>query len=201
MKKAFLALVAATALSVSLTPAGGALAQNWDHHGGGGGHDGERGGDRGGGRERGGEDRGGGGRRGEARSGQGERPAQGFSNDRGPRTYHDGGRWNGPGSVGPAPVFRGERWDDHRNNGYWLGGRWHYGPPPEDYYGRPGFNLGFSDWRLGGSLPSYYRGAVVSDYARWRLRRPPYGYNWIRVGNDYLLVAASSGLIFDIVRY
>ncbi|HEX7760158.1 MAG TPA: RcnB family protein [Caulobacteraceae bacterium] len=199
MKRAFLALATATALGLSLAPAGGALAQNWNHgegrgHGGGDHGGGDRGfGDRGGG-NRGGENRGGG------RGGSNARPAPGYSDERGPRVYrdHDGGHWGG---GGPPPAFRGERWDDHRNNGYWVNNRWHYGPPPDEYYGRPGFSLGHSDWRLGGYLPPYYRGWVVSDYARWRLRRPPYGYNWIRVGNDYLLVAASSGLIFDIVRY
>jgi Ni/Co efflux regulator RcnB len=192
MKNALLALAASTTLALALGSVDAAFAQSYhDEHGGdrhGGGRGEDRGGDRGGDRVVG---------RG------GSRAAQGFSDERGPRTYHDGGhREGGHWEGGPVPPpFRGERWDDHRNNGYYMNSRWHYGPPPEDYYGRPGFALGRSDWRLGSYLPPYYRSWVVNDYARWRLRRPPYGYNWIRVGNDYLLVAAGSGLIFDIVRY
>ena len=31
------------------------------------------------------------------------------------------------------------------------------------------------------------------------LRQPPRGYAWYRVGNDYLLAAIASGIIFDII--
>jgi Ni/Co efflux regulator RcnB len=40
---------------------------------------------------------------------------------------------------------------------------------------------------------------VVEDYGRFHLRRPPHGYQWLRFGNQYLLVSASTGLIFDVV--
>ncbi len=181
MKTALLALAAATALGLSLTPLGVAFAEN--HHGD---NHAEHGADRAGDHA--------------SRGNSAARPDRGYSDERGPRTYHDGAHCGGGGGGSPA-TYRGERWDDHRNNGYWMNSRWHYGPPPEDDYGRPGFALGRSDWRLGGYLPPYYRGLVVNDYEHWRLRRPPYGYNWIHVGNDYLLVAAGTGLIFDIVRY
>ena len=209
MKRHLLALAATLSLATPLAVTAG----DQGHHGRGGGDHGgswHGGGERGGaerfGADRGPMERGGMGRGGIERGGgdrgggrEGRRPAQGFSDDRGPRLYDQGGRWGGGGP--PGPTYRGSRWDDRRNNGYWMNSRWHYGPPPEDYYGRPGFALGFSEWHRGSYLPPYYRGWVVDDYARWRLRRPPYGYNWVRVGNDYLLVAAGSGLIFDIVRY
>jgi Ni/Co efflux regulator RcnB len=53
--------------------------------------------------------------------------------------------------------------------------------------------------RRGEVLPDAYRGQVVTDYERWRLRRPPTGYAWYRVGNQFVLASMSTGVIFDIV--
>ncbi|MBS0410832.1 MAG: RcnB family protein [Proteobacteria bacterium] len=185
MNKALVALAASLALTTALSAPAGAWAEGRHGHGGG-----DRGGDYHAGDYRGrdGYDRGRGGDRG------GDRDRGGYrSGDRG------GGRdWERGG--GPGPDYRGQRWDDRRNNGYWMNNRWHYGPPPQEMWGRPGFSLGFSDWRRGGYLPPYYRGWTVDDYGRWGLRRPPYGYHWVRVGDDYLLVAIATGLIFDVVR-
>jgi Ni/Co efflux regulator RcnB len=92
-----------------------------------------------------------------------------------------------------------DRWDDRRYNGYWYNNRWAYGPPPPTYWDDPRFRPGYSSWRRGAYLPGYYRTYVVDDYYRYRLRRPPRGYHWVRVNNDYLLVAIATGLIFDII--
>ena len=55
-------------------------------------------------------------------------------------------------------------------------------------------------WRhRGGHLPTSYRSQAVIDWHRHGLRRPPAGHRWVRVGNDYVLVAAASGLIAGIV--
>lgn len=181
-----------------------AHAQSWGHHGGG--HeDGSRGGGSRGGEGRGGEDRSGGfggGYRGGGYRGGGQGGARPYVGP--PGAYHPpaGGSIGGwpAGPPDPGPSYRGQRWSDTRNNGYWMNNRWHYGPPPQAVYGRPGFALGFSDWHRGSYLPQYYQSRVVDDYGRWGLRRPPYGYHWVRVGADYLLVAAATGLIFDVVR-
>lgn len=107
-----------------------------------------------------------------------------------------GGHWEGENRW----ERHGDRdWDDRRFNGYWYNNRWAYGPPPQAYYGNPGYRPGYSSWRRGGYLPPYYNGWVVNDYARYQLRRPPYGYHWVRIGNDYLLVADRTGLIFDVI--
>jgi Ni/Co efflux regulator RcnB len=116
---------------------------------------------------------------------------------RGDRRYdgrHDNGRHNG--------WDRGSRWDDRRYNGYYYNNRWSYGAPPAHYYGSPGFRPGYSAWRRGGYLPSYYRGNgyVIRDYGYYRLRPPPRGYYWYRAGNDYVLAAVATGLIFDIIN-
>ena len=94
-------------------------------------------------------------------------------------------------------AYRG--WDRGRHNGYYYRNRWHYGPPPQAYYSNPYYRPGYLAWRRGGHLPPYYRSYVVRDYHRYHLRRPPHGYAWYRVGDDYLLAAIASGVIFDII--
>ncbi len=58
---------------------------------------------------------------------------------------------------------------------------------------------GFAPWRRGAYLPPSYQGFVVDEYWRYHLRRPPFGYHWVQVGDDFLLVSVSSGVIFDII--
>jgi Ni/Co efflux regulator RcnB len=43
--------------------------------------------------------------------------------------------------------------------------------------------------------PNYY----VDDWQSHHLRRPPRGYRWVHVDNDYLLVAITTGIIFQIM--
>jgi Ni/Co efflux regulator RcnB len=99
---------------------------------------------------------------------------------------------------------RGDRrdnrgWDRNRYNGYYYRNTWFYGPPPPSYYGNQSYRPGYASWRRGAVLPVYYRDYRVNDYYRYRLRPPPRGYAWYRVGDDYLLTAIASGLIFDII--
>ncbi len=56
---------------------------------------------------------------------------------------------------------------------------------------RPHWQRGqkYSDWRR-------YKG--VKDYHRYGLKRPGPGQQWIRVGNDYLLVGIMTGIIAGI---
>jgi Ni/Co efflux regulator RcnB len=49
-------------------------------------------------------------------------------------------------------------------------------------------------------MSPYVRTYVVYDYGRYRLRPPPRGFVWVRADHDYLLVAAATGLIFDVIR-
>lgn len=120
--------------------------------------------------------------------------------DRGDRGRdRDRGGWDrGRGDRG---WDRGDRWDRGRHNGYYYNNRWSYGPPPPAYYGRPGYRPGYNAWRRGSYLPQYYRGDYyrMSDYGRYGLRAPPRGYYWYRSGNDYILAAIATGLIFDVI--
>jgi Ni/Co efflux regulator RcnB len=122
---------------------------------------------------------------------------------------HDGGRHDAGRDYGRHDNGRHNGWDRHdngwnngRHNGYYYNNRWSYGAPPAHYYGRPGYRPGYNAWRRGGYLPSYYRGNtyVIHDYGYYRLRPPPRGYYWYRAGNDYVLAAIATGLIFDIIN-
>ena len=122
----------------------------------------------------------------------------------------EGGEWRGPppGYRGPPRYredpreYRGYREDrEYRED---RGGGWGYGPPaaygypgPPPYVqrrGPPGSAL-----RRGGLMPPEYRGAVVPDYGRHRLRPPPPGFAWVRMGDRFMLVSRSTGQIFDVV--
>lgn len=99
-----------------------------------------------------------------------------------------------------GPRDRG-RWDRNRHNGYYYHDRWYYGPPPPAYFGDPYYRPGYSAWRRGAALPPIYRGEVVTDYERYRLRPPPRGFVWYQVGDAFLLTGIGSGVIFEIVPY
>jgi len=148
-----------------------------------------------------------------------------LADERGERHHEHGDRWDrggGHGRDGGRDWDRGEhrgrdwdnrgggrwdhderrghdRWDYGRHNGYYYNNRWFYGPPPQAYYGNPYYRPGYASWRRGAMLPTYYRGYVVNDYGRYRLRPPPRGYAWYRVDDDYLLASTLTGVIFDII--
>ncbi|SAL12442.1 integral membrane protein-like protein [Caballeronia terrestris] len=67
--------------------------------------------------------------------------------------------------------------------------------------GGPGGPDGHAEWRKGDRLSHDYRDRqyVVDDWRGYGLRQPPRGYQWVGVGGDYLLVAAASGIIAQIV--
>jgi len=55
----------------------------------------------------------------------------------------------------------------------------------------------------GGKLPRGYRSKhyVVDDWRGHGLQRPARGQHWVQVGSDYLLVAAATGVIAQIVLH
>jgi Ni/Co efflux regulator RcnB len=57
------------------------------------------------------------------------------------------------------------------------------------------------EWHRGGRVPPTYRERqyVVDDWQAHNLRRPPRGYHWVQVGGDYVLVAAATGVIADLL--
>jgi Ni/Co efflux regulator RcnB len=64
---------------------------------------------------------------------------------------------------------------------------------PRGYYVR--------SWRHGDHLPrSYYQTRyIVNDYGRYHLHAPPRGHHWVRVNDDVVLAAVTSGLVVSVV--
>ena len=67
------------------------------------------------------------------------------------------------------------------------------------YYAPRGYQT--RSWSYGQRMPSYYRSNqyVVSDYGRYGLRQPDYGYQYVRSGNDVVLTAVATGLITAVI--
>jgi Ni/Co efflux regulator RcnB len=195
MKRILLTIAAVAAVAGPMAAAASDASAQDRGHGGRGGYDNHDG--RGDGRHDGG------------RQDSGRGGSNGYGDNRGGRGgydgRHDNGRYEGGRYDGGRHNggYRGDsRWDNGRHNGYYYNNRWSYGAPPAAYYGRPGYRPGYNAWRRGGYLPSYYRGGgyVIQDYGYYRLRPPPRGYYWYRAGNDYVLAAIATGLIFDIIN-
>lgn len=77
--------------------------------------------------------------------------------------------------------FRGVR------PGYWYAPG--YGYRPVSRY----------SWRRGAYVPGPYRGYYVQDWGYYGLRPPPPGYRWIYADGNFVLMAAATGLIADLV--
>jgi len=56
-------------------------------------------------------------------------------------------------------------------------------------------------WYKGGRIErnDWNRGERINDYRRYHLQRPPRGYEWRRVDDNYILAAAATGLIMGLV--
>ena len=61
-------------------------------------------------------------------------------------------------------------------------------------------NNGHRNWRKGGRIDrhDWNRGRRI-DYRQHRLQRPPRGYEWRQVDNNYVLAAAATGLIAALI--
>jgi Ni/Co efflux regulator RcnB len=95
--------------------------------------------------------------------------AQGWNNNRSDR--HDNGRSNT--MMMHRDHDRFDRHDNGKHRGWYKGG-----------------HIDRRDWN---------RGYRVNDYRRYHLQRPPRGYEWRRVDNNYVLAAAATGLIMGLV--
>src|ERR1700742_1650714 len=77
---------------------------------------------------------------------------------------------------------RDDHHDDHRGNSMMMRAPHH-------------------DWRRGGRIErgDWDRGARINDYRRYHLSRPPRGYEWRRVDDNYVLAAVAGGLIASVI--
>jgi len=107
-----------------------------------------------------------------------------FVERRGPRDFFPGNRFHNPGfnDYGRHVRYRVDPYRQPRgyyNGGYYNGYGWHRGDRlPVAFY-----------------APRY----VVRDYRAYRLAPPPWGYQWVRVDNDVVLAAITTGLVLSVV--
>jgi Ni/Co efflux regulator RcnB len=108
--------------------------------------------------------------------------------------YRDGRRDDYRGS--PAPRFREYR--PAPRVAYRPAPRYYYAPRPVVVHrGPPPWARG-ARYYGGGYGPTY----VVNDWYGYGLRRPPPGYYWRRSDlGDFLLVAAATGIITDLILH
>ena len=92
-----------------------------------------------------------------------------------PETWRGRAEWGG---------FTGPR------DGFWYAPGYGY-RPADRWSGHP--------WRRGEYLPAAYRGYYVQEPAFYGLRPPPIGCRWIYVGGNFVLAAADTGLISEVV--
>jgi len=105
---------------------------------------------------------------------------------------------------GPDREHHYDRGDHHahRDNGWhgererrWQGDRYHITvyQPPRGYVQH--------HWRYGDRVPTAYRNHryVVNDYRVYQLAPPPRGHQWLRVDNDVVLTAITTGVIAAVV--
>lgn len=132
------------------------------------------------------------------------------------RNRHDGGRYDGRGDRHRNQY----RYDDRRYDNAWRhddrryrdrdwrndGWRrdWHHGwsgtryRAPSRYYYPRGYN--YRSWQVGYYLPRpFLSSGYYVDYRPYGIAPPPYGYRWVRVDGDLLLVEVASALIADIL--
>lgn len=141
--------------------------------------------------------------------------------DRDDRRDHDRGRYDRRDNR-HADRHDDRHWDrhDHRHDGRYdrrYVERRDYHPPVyhgpvyrgPTYYGRyhggsyyRPYGYRAYAWRRGDRLPvAYYAPRyVIRDYHAYRLGAPPRGYHWVRVDNDVVLAAVTTGIVLSVVN-
>lgn len=142
---------------------------------------------------------------------QGRRAERHEGRGSGPRAERGDERRGGPGPDRGGPRWQGQdrrvddgerrryderlRYDDRRRDDDRPRPAYRDSPRPNYMSPAPGVAP-----RRGYAPPDSYRGGVVDDYRRYRLRPPPQGYDWVRMGNGFGLVERDSGRIYDRVN-
>jgi Ni/Co efflux regulator RcnB len=94
-----------------------------------------------------------------------------------------------------------DRHDDHRGNSMMMDRR-------DDHRGNAMMMQRHDDrrdyrhnWRKGGRIDrhDWDRGTRIRDYRHYHLSRPPRGYEWRRVDDNYVLAAVAGGLIASVI--
>jgi len=126
---------------------------------------------------------------------------RGHSRDvRASNSHHDDRRGSDRHDNRHAPARRSDHHNDHRSYHHSYDHRYdsryrvvrYY--PPQDYR--------HYAWYRGARLPAAYYAPryVVANYGTYRLRPPPRGYHWVRVDNDVVLAAITTGIVMQVVN-
>ena len=114
----------------------------------------------------------------------------------------DGRDWN----RGGGDRYRGGDHRDDRGRPHWQQGR--YPPVYRSHqryrygYYRPPIGFYSHSWAFGEFLPRGWYGSqyLLDDWWSYDLPFPPPGYDWVRVGDDALLIDRYSGRVVQVVR-
>ncbi|MDO9453274.1 MAG: RcnB family protein [Stagnimonas sp.] len=110
--------------------------------------------------------------------------------DRRPDHRHDYGHDRGRGDRDNGYAS----WH-HQREHYWQGDRYRVNvyQVPRGYQ--------HHHWRYGDRVPVVYRSTryVVNDYRHYNLYAPPRGHHWVRVDNDVVLTAITTGVVAAVV--
>jgi Ni/Co efflux regulator RcnB len=134
------------------------------------------------------------------------------------RGRHDGGhrteRQDNRGDNNDRRDWRAQRRDDRRQD--WNNNQPRYQQQPRYGYNQPQYQYNqpayvYNQPRYYSQAPRFYRGGTLPYEYRQRnyyvnnwnaypgLYAPPYGYQWMQVGNDFMLVALATGLIASLL--
>lgn len=116
-------------------------------------------------------------------------------------------RDNNRGRPDVRVAVGNNRWD--RNNRNWWRGRADFkgfAGRRAGYWYRPGVGYfrpdprwyGYS-WRVGGHVPFAYRGYYVADPYFYGLPTAPYGYRYVYLDNNIVLMSVATGLIAQVL--
>jgi len=105
----------------------------------------------------------------------------------------------GPNSPRPQQEQRREESRDHRDHDVYRNNR-----DNRDYGYERRNERGFGpahNFHRGERLPNEFhsRHYIVENWRAHGLLEPPYGYHWVQVGGDYLLVAIATGVILNML--
>jgi Ni/Co efflux regulator RcnB len=94
-----------------------------------------------------------------------------------------------------APALAQDNHDDHHDNNTMIMNR------DDHHAGNSMMMQAHHDWHKGDHIASadWGRGARITDYGHYHLSRPPHGYEWRRVDNNYVLAAVAGGLVASVI--
>jgi Ni/Co efflux regulator RcnB len=102
-----------------------------------------------------------------------------------------------------SAAFAKDHGDRHDDRGNAMTMQRHDNDRHDDYRGGDDRhdNGRHRGWYKGGRIErnDWNRGERINDYGYYRLSRPPVGYEWRRVDDNYVLAAVAGGLIASVI--